>query len=242
MIPNNKAYQRIIREKLSLTEPTPPIRLDPHGCVVKQVSISEVKPTIETYEWMGCLAAVNWYSYALFFENYLAGAVVYGPDYAENLGVWDKYNFTGKIILLSRGCCTHWAPPYCASKLISKSMKLLPKKYEVITAVVDALANEVGTVYQAANFFYVGVMRKTPTRIGILHDNKLYGSRSLRAKFGTQKFDEILKEWPDAKLVKQKSKARYFAFRGNEKTRNQHYQSIAHLVKPYPKREVAFVL
>lgn len=219
-------------------EPVPDIRLDPHTCKVQSLKVSEVKKTIEAYEWMGCLAAVNWYAYGLFFEDYLAGAVIYGPDYAENLGVWDKYNFTGKIILLSRGCCVHWAPPYCASKLIRGSMNLLPKKYEVVTATVDELAGEIGTVYQAAGFHYVGVMRKTPDRIGILHDGKLYGSRSLRAKFGTQVMSEILKSWPDANLVKQRSKGRYFAFRGNEKIRTQHFEAIKHLIKPYPKREI----
>ncbi len=233
-----KCYQRIVREKLSLIEPTPPIRLDPHACVVKQVPISEIKGTLLKYEWLGCLHVINQFAFALYFDDYLAAATTYGPDYAENMGVWDKYGFTGKIILLSRGCCVHWAPPYCASKLIRKSMKLLPPKYEVITATVDELAGEIGTVYQAAGFFFCGVMRKTPTRIGILHNDKLYGSRSLRAKFGTQRIEEILKEWPDAKIVQQKSKARYFAFRGSNKVQKQHLEAIKHLIKPYPKREI----
>ena len=233
-----KAYQRIVREKLALVEPAPPIRLDPHTCIIKQVPISEIKDTLLKYEWLKCLHSINLFAYGLFFENYLAAATTYGPDYAENLGVWDRYNFTGKIILLSRGCCVHWAPPYCASKLIRGSMDLLPKKYEIVTATVDELAGEIGTVYQASGFFYCGVMRKTPTRIGVMHDGKLYGSRSLRAKFGTQIMDVILKKWPDAKIVKQKSKARYFAFRGSHKIKERHYQSIAPLIKPYPKREV----
>ncbi len=233
-----KAYQRIIREKLALVEPVPDIRLDPHACKVKQVPISEIKDTLLKYEWLKCLHSINLFAYGLYFENYLAAATTYGPDYVENLGVWNKYNFTGKIILLSRGCCVHWAPPYCASKLIRGSMDLLPKKYEVVTATVDELAGEIGTVYQAAGFYYVGVMRKTPTRIGILHNGKLYGSRSLRAKFGTQKLEEIIKQWSDAKVIMQKSKARYFAFRGSHKVQKQHYEAIAHLIRPYPKREV----
>jgi hypothetical protein len=27
----------------------------------------------------------------------------------ENLGTWDKYGYSGQIIALLRGACTHWA-------------------------------------------------------------------------------------------------------------------------------------
>jgi len=38
-------------------------------------------------------------------------------------------------------------------------MDLLPAGYAVITATVDDLAGEVGTIYQACGFDFVGVMR-----------------------------------------------------------------------------------
>lgn len=42
---------------------------------------------------------------------------------------------------------------------------------------------------------------------------------------------------PEAKFIKQKSKGRYFYFRGDRKTRKANFRQIEHLVKPYPKRE-----
>ena len=48
--------------------------------------------------------------------------------------------------------------------------------------------------------------------------------------------EDILKKWPDAQFVKQKSKCRYFCFRGSKKAQNQHYKAIENLVKAYPKR------
>ena len=72
----------------------------------------------------------------------------------ENLGVWDRYGFSGKIITLARGACLPWAPPHAGSKLIRASMRLLPARYTVVTASVDATAGEVGTLYQACNFAF----------------------------------------------------------------------------------------
>ena len=125
------------------------------------------------------------------------------------------------------------------SKLISLAMKQLPKKYEVITYTTDHLAGEVGTIYQACNFYYVGSIRdnnskiKGRDRFGVLIGDKLYGSRAIRAKYGTQKKEVILQHHPDAIFVKQKSKHRYFFFRYNKE---KHINAIKEQIKPYPKR------
>lgn len=209
------------------------------------LSNAEVKPVtrkfasliINEYEWLGCMPAISTYHFGIFFNSVCGGVVVFGPEYSENLGVWDKYGFTGKLLLLSRGVCLHWTPKNTASKLIMESIKQLPQQFEIITATVDELAGEFGTIYQACNFHYVGSMRekdgKERPRIGVLLDGKLYGSRSVVAKFGTRKKDEILQAFPEAKFIPQKSKGRYFLFRKNKKV---HYESIKHLIKPYPKR------
>ena len=127
------------------------------------------------------------------------------------------------MILLSRGACVHWAHPHSASKLITSSMKMLPKKYKVVTATVDELAGEIGTIYQACNFHYIGAMRENNpniknskgNRFGVLINGKLYGARSIRQKIGSQRKAEILSKWPDAKFIPQKSKKRYFYFLGS---------------------------
>jgi hypothetical protein len=148
------------------------------------------------------------------------------------------------MLLLSRGVCLHWTPKNTGSKLIMSSIKLLPEKYEVITCTTDHLAGEVGTIYQACNFYYVGSMRdsnpnvksKDKDRFGVIIDGKLYGSRGIRAKYGTQKKEVILKHHPNAKFVTQKSKHRYFYFRGSKVTKKKHFNAIKHIIKPYIKR------
>ncbi len=212
------------------------------NAVVKPVTLKLAKSLIEKYEWLGTMAAINKYAFGIFFEGVCGGVVVFGLEYSDNLGVWDKYGFTGKIILLNRGVCLHWTPINTASKLISGAMNLLPKQYEVVTCTTDHLAGEVGTIYQACNFYYVGSMRdhnpklKNKNRFGVVIENRLYGSRAIRTMVGSQKKDEILKKYPEAQFVKQKPKHRYFYFRNNKKL---HYKAIEKIVLPYIKRKGA---
>jgi len=241
-----KAHQRIVREEKAKTEPTPNVDLSPSNATVKPIDRETAKKVILEYEWLGCMPAIAKYYYGLYFGEHLAGVVIYGDDYSENLGTWDKYGFTGKMILLNRGACVHWAPSFSGSMLIRRSMDLLPEKYEVVTATVDELAGEIGTIYQACGFHYVGCMRaKNPNikngardRFAVLIDGKLYGSRSIRAKIGSQRKADILEHFAGCQIefIKQKAKSRYFAFRGSRKILKKHLQSISHLVETYPKR------
>lgn len=244
-----EAWQYKMRKEKAEEESKHPywlnLDLDVTHSAVREITRAEATRIIEEYEWLGCMPSISSYYYGIFFtdtvtgDEICGGAVVYGTEYSENTGVWDKYGYTGKILLLARGVCLHWTKKNTNSHLIMESMKLLPPQYEVITCTVDNLAGEVGTIYQACNFDYVGVMRKTKERTGCVIDGKLYGSRSLRAKFGTQDKEKILAMCPTAKFIKQKSKGRYFYFRGSKKTRRANRQSIQHLIKPYPKRDVS---
>jgi hypothetical protein len=213
--------------------------------VVKPIDFNTAKRIVEEYEWLGCMPSVSLFYFGIYFDNVCGGCVVFSPEYIENLGHWDKYDYTGKIILLSRGVCLHWTPINTNSKLIMSAIKMLPKNYEVITATTDHLAGEIGTIYQACNFYYVGSMRdanpnvrsKNGDRTGWLINGKLYGARTLRQKYGDTKMETLLKFNRKVEKVKQNSKHRYFLFRGTQKTQAYLKSKIAHLIKPYPKRE-----
>ena len=259
-----KAHQRIIREEKAKTSASEnlfgawwdSINKDIANGVVREIDRATCEQIILEYEWLRCMPAVVWYMYGIFFDGNCGGVVCYGPEYSENLGKisresgrrgadWSKYGFEGKMILLSRGACVHWAHPHSGSKLIRQSMNLLPKKYEIITSTTDEAAGEIGTIYQACGFYYVGAMResnpaikfKRQDRDAFLIGDKLVSERSMRQMIGTQKFSEVLRRFPTAKLIKQHSKHRYFAFRGTKKAKKSHLSAIKHLIKPYPKRD-----
>jgi hypothetical protein len=249
---NMKAYQKLRREQIASQESNDlfgnywdNIDIDIKKAVVKPVDLQLAKGIIEEYEWMGCLSAINKYQFGIFYDGVCAGVVVFGTDYIENLGRWDKYGYTNKILLLNRGACVHWSHPHSASKLITQAIKMLPKKYEIITATVDDLAGEIGTIYQACNFHYIGSMRDANPNVNSrkgdrdawMINGKLLGSRAIRAKFGCTKMEVIRKTYPDAVKVKQNSKGRYFLFRGTKAEKRKHHKAIKHLIKPYPKRK-----
>ena len=72
--------------------------------------------------------------------------------------------------------------------------------------------------------------------VGLI-DGKLYGARSLRLKYGNTQMETLCKYNKEVKKVKQNSKHRYFYFRGSKKEVEYHKSKIAHLIKPYPKRD-----
>jgi hypothetical protein len=203
---------------------------------------------------MKCLPAVVWHCYGIFFDGHLGGVVTYGPEYSENLGKvardtgkvaadWSRYGYEGKMILLSRGACTHWAHPHAGSKLIRQSMRLLPPRFEVVTATTDPAAGEIGTIYQACGFDYVGSMREGNPNVSFRPKDrhawrikgKLVGARSMRQRIGSTRWEEVQRYFPDAVPVMEFSKHRYFAFRGRQQKARR--AAIAHLIKPYPKRD-----
>jgi hypothetical protein len=249
-----------MREKIAADGPTglfndTPIP-DIKSAEVRPVSRATAEAIILKYEWLRCMPAVVWYSFGIYFGGECGGVVCYGPEYSENLGKlcrergiiaadWSKYGYEGKMILLSRGACTYWAHPHSASKLIRKSMDLLPERFEVVTATVDAAAGEVGTIYQACGFHYVGSMRegnpnvkyREKDRTGWLVGEKIYSARTIRARCGTTKIEDVRKVFPSVKPIPQFSKHRYFAFRGSRRAIKDHQAAIQHLIKPYPKRD-----
>lgn len=245
------AHQYIIREQKRNSEK---LDFDPEECSLNNSSIrlidkSEAKRIIVEYEWLKTMPLVSKYHFGIFFningKEYLGGVLVYSPDYAENTGVWKKYNFEDKLILLSRGVCLWWTPKNCASYFISRSIQWLKKntKYRIVTATVDPMAGEIGTIYQSLNWHYVGLMagnyssNKETKRFSVLINGKLRYSRSIRKELGTMKREEILKKYPDAKFINQYRKRRYFYFFDTKQKNQVYYNSIKHLILPYPKRD-----
>jgi hypothetical protein len=159
--------------------------------------------------------------------------VVYGDEYAENRGVWDRYGYTGRIVALLRGACLPWAHPHSASKLIRGSMAMLPERFRVVTATCCAAAGELGCVYQAAGFDFVGQMRRG-ARALIYYAGRIISERQARQRFGTCGRRALAKLGIASWLVPRRS--RYFGFRGNRREQAALRTAIADRLQPYPKR------
>jgi hypothetical protein len=233
-------------EKNNLLFELSDVNLD--NATIKLISKKEASEIIIEYEWLKKMPGFSKYYFGLFFNindiEYLGGVLVYSPEYSLNTGVWDKYSFTDKLLLLSRGVCLWWTPKNTASYFISRANKWIKENthYRIITATVDPMAGEIGTIYQSLNWYYVGLMNgnysgnKESKRMTILIDGKQYSTRYIRKKYGTMKKDEILKIHPDAVFVPQYRKRRYFYFMDSKYNNRKYLDNISHLIQPYPKR------
>ena len=116
----------------------------------------EIKKFIEKHEWLGKVSLYPTHYFIAKYKNIMAGVVIMDMPNAFSKLLGDK---TRKIErLISRGACISWSPKNLASALISFSMKWMVKNtnYRVFTAYSDPEAKELGTIYQACNFNYLG--------------------------------------------------------------------------------------
>jgi len=229
-----KAHQRVVRERLAGEAPTPPAALDIGKAEVRAISYAAARQVIERFEYLASMPAVARFCFGLFFGEHLGGVVVYAHEPGENLGSWDRYGYEGRIITLARGACLPWAHPHSASKLIRRSMRLLSERFKVVTATVDRDAGEVGTIYQAAGFDYVGTMTAGGRVLVRDHVGRSVSGRQARRRFGTESVHALRSLGIEAMPVARRG--RYFAFLGSKVEQRTLRAAVAHLMKPYPKR------
>jgi hypothetical protein len=116
----------------------------------------KIKDFIEKYEWLGRMPNRPLYKFVCEYEGILAGVIIMSVPNA-----YSKY--TGELnnnieILISRGACISWSPKNLASAILSFSMKWVVNNtsYRIFSAYGDKEAKELGTIYQASNFYYLG--------------------------------------------------------------------------------------
>lgn len=113
----------------------------------------EIKEFIKKYEWLGTIGwAVRW-SFTARYKGKLAGVVL----------ISEPTNYTKHLdkecqALIQRGAASSWAPKNLNSKLLMFSINWMktntPKR--IFYGYSDPDAGEIGTIYQACNFKYLG--------------------------------------------------------------------------------------
>lgn len=111
---------------------------------------------IKRQEWLGKLPTRPTHRFAAYYKGILAGTVIMAtPNAFSNLLGPETKNIEK---LISRGACISWSPKNLASALIMYSIKWMVKntEFRLFTAYSDPEAKELGTIYQACNFIYLG--------------------------------------------------------------------------------------
>lgn len=149
----------------------------------------EVRKFIERHEWLGTMSnqPTHFFLARLKSTDQLSGVVIMDmPTFSKLIG-----DETRKLErLISRGACISWSPKNLASSLIMYAIRWMVKntRYRVFTAYSDPEAKELGTIYQACNFIYLGQVSGATHKYRVPGTKKWISDRSFRTRSAYKRY------------------------------------------------------
>ena len=137
---------------------------------------------IKRHEWLGTITMYTTHYFGAFYKDILAGVITMSvPNSFSKLVGEDTHKLER---LISRGACISWSPKCLASKFLMWCIKymVMNTDFRVFTAYSDPTAKELGTIYQACNFFYLGNHFGTTVKYISPYTGKLVSDRAFRQK------------------------------------------------------------
>lgn len=117
---------------------------------------NEIKSFIEKYEWLGKMPNRPTHRFISTYKGILSGVIILSTP--NNFSNFLGSNTKNIEKLISRGACASWTPKNLASKLLMWSLRWMVKntEFRIFSAYSDTEAKELGIIYQACNFYYMG--------------------------------------------------------------------------------------
>lgn len=241
-------HQYEIRERhRNKAENTPPFLMpDLKSAVIRKVSFKEAQPIIVEHEWLGRMSATSWH-YALYPDaetDQIAGvACIGGVNCTGGSYLHVTYDLTPQeIAVFARGTCVWWAHEHAGSYLIAQALKMLKKDAphkKIVLAYSDPSAGEIGTVYQATNWYYLGRTKTTSYRYRSPCGEREFSDASIivQAQKRGVTWKQVKQEYLDAGwvMVAQAKKHRYAYLQDKKDKRLK--ALLESMSLPYPKRE-----
>lgn len=175
------------------------------------------------------------YAYGLFDNDEIIGIVTYGtPSSAPLRRGLAGPEFSQYVLELNR-LCLKYNRKNEASKLVGRSLKMLPKK-SIVVSYADTSQNHVGYVYQACNFLYCGLSAKR-TDWKIKGKEHLHGQTIADEFRGKPNRSSLMREkyGDDFYLSPRPRKHRYVYICGNKYFKSSVMKSLKYKIEPYPK-------
>ena len=118
---------------------------------------NDIKDFIKKYEWLGKMPNRPTHRFIAKYNDKLAGVVIFATPNSFSKLLGDDTHKIEKLI--SRGASAAWTPKNLASSLIMWSINWIVKntKFRLFCAYSDPESKELGTIYQACNFTYLGM-------------------------------------------------------------------------------------
>lgn len=151
---------------------------------------------IKRHEWLGNLSQYTTHWFACYYKHRIAGVILFNMPNAFSKILGDNTKELERLI--SRGACISWSPKNLASSFLMWCINYMVNntQYRLFTAYSDPTAKELGTIYQACNFYYMGQKSGTTTRYINPYTGKMVSDRFFRVRSAYKKYaKELGIEW-----------------------------------------------
>lgn len=147
---------------------------------------------IKRHEWLGTLSQYTTHWYGAYHGNLLAGVLLLNMPNAFSKLLGDDTPELERLI--SRGACVSWSPKNLASAFVMFAIRDMAKRtrYRLFTAYSDPMARELGTIYQACNFYYLGQSAGATARYVNPYTGRIVSDRFFRARSAYKRYAKDL--------------------------------------------------
>lgn len=239
----HRAWQKQLRDHY-LNEGAPVDNPQLKDGLVRAVSRRIAEQVILKYEWLGTMSKTS-YHYGIFWGIHCAGVCCVGTTVTGGTSTHMPFKIKRhELLTLARGACVHWSPAGANSKLVAWTCKLAAKDTgaKVMIAYSDTDAGEIGTIYQACNWVYIGAGSSTAQWVspdGRIHDAK-YSQDILRTKANAHlRRGDIVNILLAEGWTRQQTNPKHRYVCVLDKKDKALIDRIESMRLPYPKRELA---
>ena len=206
---------------------------------VKKVPASFVRQYVASYHYSHIMPDNAFECFAGFYGEKLGGVVVFGNGANNN-------TFTSLIPDIELKNCREltrlWSPDgmpkNTESKLITESVRLLPKDVYLIVSFADPSHNHLGVIYQATNFIYTGTSSSSQMLINKegekFHIRTIGSYKRRHPELRTLTNKEVMEKY-GWKYCESAGKHRYILLRGDSWIKRLMFEKIKDKIKEYPK-------
>ena len=199
--------------------------------LIRKATSKEVKFACQRFHYAKKAHCGN-YQYSIFNdEREWCGVIIFADG--ANLHYGDQFGLIqGELLELVRVALN--GKQECTSQCVAAAMRQLHKdapRIKMLISYADTGQGHLGTIYQATNWFYLGVSKATvPTWI---IKGKSIHNRTKSRSYGSKTLEEIRETIdPNASIIEGTDKHKYVYFYDKKLKKK-----FLHLAKPYPKRE-----
>jgi hypothetical protein len=237
---DKKCFQRQLREKKDDGRPKMTLE-ELHSSEVREIDFRTAQDFILDFEWLGTMGTTK-FSYGLYtqsgdlFAVYCFGLTAGTQVLSQPFG--EEHKSEG--IVLVRGACAPFAHEHASSYGIGRVIPFVRDRgYKFVVAYSDVESGEIGTVYQATNWYFYGMT--SPVTYLVRPDLKRVDPKIIH-KYAKKKGitrQEQVEEFMAEGYVFEKAnpKLKYIKLIGNKRDNKELMKKKRFNIYPYMKRQ-----